>query len=897
MHRNGFNVVLALSALLASAATTIFATAHAAVPNGNGALLAEADARTPTQLPRDVRPTHYAITITPDAARLVFKGEVTIDIDVLMPTRRIVLNALDLEFAQVALISTDGARTPREPRVAIDPMAQTASFAFDSVLAPGSYRLAMHYTGKIGTQAAGLFALDYDSPAGTRRALYTQFENSDARRFIPCWDEPLFKTTFDLVAVVPAEQMAISNMPVAQRITRDDGTARIVFARSPSMSSYLLFFGLGDFERAIATQGTTEIGVVTQRGKTAQAAFALESAKAILVEYNDYFDTPYPLPKLDNVAGPGSSQFFGAMENWGAIFTFKNGLLLDPAISTQEDKQRVFNDAAHEMAHQWFGDLVTMRWWDDLWLNEGFASWMQGRSTERLHPEWNTALKFVAVRERAMERDALVTTHPVVQHIATVEQASQAFDSITYSKGQAVIRMLEGYVGAEAWRDGVRHYIKAHAYGSTASDDLWRAVEASAGKPVLRIAHEFTLQPGVPLIRVEHARCVNGQTELQLTQGEFSNDRPHKVPLQWSVPLIAHTLGNPTPASTLVRGHATMQVPGCGTLVVNAGQSGYYRTLYSPPQMAAIRDHFDQLAPIDQLGVFKDALALGLNGLQPTTDFLDLLQHTAIDTDPQVWAAIAESLTTIDRLYDGKAARQVQFRHYANARLAPVLARIGWLAKPDESTSVTNLRATLIDTLGALDDADVIAEARRRYAVQASNPAALPTALRKTVVGVVARHADGATWDQLHAAAIAESTPLVKDELYVNLSSTLDDQLARRALDLALTDEPGATNSARMIATVADLHPELAFDFATSHRAQVDPKIDSTSRSRYYPSLASNSLDAAVVARINVFAKAHIAPTSRLAAETAIATIQHRIELRDKRLPAIDAWLKKASPH
>ncbi|MEO5595800.1 MAG: M1 family metallopeptidase, partial [Lysobacteraceae bacterium] len=415
MHRKGFNVVLAVSALLAWGATTVIATAHAATPQRNGA---QADARTPTQLPRDVRPTHYAITITPDAARLMFKGEVTIDIDVLMPTRRIVLNALDLEFAQVDLISTDAARTPHKPHVGIDPQAQTASFAFDSVLVPGRYRLTMHYTGKIGTQAAGLFALDYDSPAGTRRALYTQFENSDARRFIPCWDEPAFKTTFDLVAVVPAEQMAISNMPVAQRTTRDDGTARIVFAPSPKMSSYLLFFGLGEFERAIATQGTTEIGVVTQRGKTAQAAFALESATAILVEYNDYFDTPYPLPKLDNVAGPGSSQFFGAMENWGAIFTFENRLLLDPAISTQDDRQSVFDVAAHEMAHQWFGNLVTMRWWDDLWLNEGFASWLQGRTTEKLHPEWNTALKFVAVRERAMERDALVTTHPVVQHIA-----------------------------------------------------------------------------------------------------------------------------------------------------------------------------------------------------------------------------------------------------------------------------------------------------------------------------------------------------------------------------------------------------------------------------------------------------------------------------------------------
>ena len=244
------------------------------------------------------------------------------------------------------------------------------------------------------------------------------------------------------------------------------------------------------------------------------------------------------------------------MENWGAIFSFEYILLVDPSISTQADRQTIFSVAAHEISHKWFGDLVTMAWWDDLWLNEGFASWMAGRTTEKLHPEWNTALGAVENRDEAMARDALATTHPVVQHIETVEQASQAFDAITYQKGEAVIRMLEGYVGATAWRAGVRRYMQRHAYGNTVSDDLWRAMEASAGKPITAIAHDFTLQPGVPLITVGESTCSGGASRVRLTQGEFSKDQPDKKPLAWRVPVILRSVGGGEPVRTLVSGGA-----------------------------------------------------------------------------------------------------------------------------------------------------------------------------------------------------------------------------------------------------------------------------------------------------------------------------------------------------
>jgi aminopeptidase N len=866
--------------------------------------------QTTTQLPRGVRPSHYQIALTPDAAAGTFSARVTITLEVLAPTTKITLNATELAFSSARLTPVGARGAPRDATIAVDAEAQTATFGFGRPLACGHYQLALDYTGVIGTQAIGLFSIDYDGAGAAapgastpgastpgpskQRALYTQFENSDARRMIPSWDEPAYKATFTLEAIVPAAQMAVSNMPLASRSALPDGRALVRFARTPKMSTYLLFFALGQFERASAMVDGTELGVITKPGGTAQAAFALDASQALLRQYNDYFGLRYPLPKLDNIAAPGRNEFFGAMENWGAIFTFEYAMLLDPAISTQADKQEVFVFAAHEMAHQWFGDLVTMRWWDDLWLNEGFASWMENRVTERVHPEWNTALGAVGVREQAIERDSVSTTHPVVQHIETVDQASQAFDEITYQKGEAVIRMLESYVGPNAWRGGVRAYLRAHAYGNTVSDDLWRAVERAAGKPVTGIAHDFTLQPGVPLIRLESALCEAGRTRVTLTQSEFSRDRPARKPLRWRVPVIVQLAGASEQVRTLVvGGKSTVNLPGCGAVIVNAGQSGYYRTLYAPPQFGALKARFADLAPIDQIGLLADSWSLGLAGRQPASDFLDLADGAPLTADPQVWGKIARVFGALHELYAGEARRQLRLDQYASARLAAVLARIGWDAKAGESGPLANLRATLIETLGALGDPLTIAEARRRYAAPASEPAALPAALRKTITAIVARHADPLAWDALHAAALAEPSAMIKDRLYGYLAAARDPALAQRALELAMTDEPGLTNSAAMLARVADTHPDLAFDFAIANMAKVHDRVDASSRSRYFPRLAGGSADPAMRAKLSAYANAHLAPGSRRDAESAIASIDERIKVRAERLPAIDAWLAR----
>ena len=880
--------ILATAITLALAGASVSAMAQEAV-----AAPAAQAASVTTQLPRNATPSHYRVEVTPHAERMVFDGKVGIDLDVLEQTNSITLQAAQMSFSNSAIVAAKGGK-PMPATVSVDAEAQTATFTFAKPLAPGKYTLNTDYSGVINTQANGLFALDYPTESGNKRALFTQFENSDARRFIPSWDEPNYKATFDLSIVVPEADMAVGNMPVASSKPLGNGLKQVTFQTTPKMSTYLLFVSSGDFEREALTDDGVEIGVVTQKGKVSQARFAMEASRDVLREYNDYFGIRYPLPKLDNVAAPGSSQFFSAMENWGGIFTFEASLLLDPAVSNISDKQRVFSVAAHEIAHQWFGDLVTMAWWDDLWLNEGFATWMEGRTSRKLHPEWDVNNVDAAMTSRgAMGRDAYSTTHPIVQHVATVEQASQAFDGITYGKGAAVIAMLEDYVGADAWRNGVRSYLQAHAYGNAVTDNLWAEVDKAApGKHFTEVAHDFTLQPGVPLIRVA-SQCVGGKTQVSLSQGEYTIDRKDKTPLRWRVPVTVRGAdGNEV--RVLVDGNGSVELPGCaGPVLVNAGQKGYYRTLYAPEQFKALSAGFAKLPVVDQLGVMMDASALAAVGQQPESDLLDLTAKVAADAPLDLWSMVAGTLGGIDGLFDGDAARQAAFRKYARSRLSPVLQSLGWDGRDDDSAQTKQLRGSLIQVLSSMGDAQVIGEANRRFQAFLAKPESLSADLRRTVLAVVARNADAATWEQLHTLAKQETSAMVRDQYFRLLSMAKDETLAQRALDMALTDEPGATNSAGMIAGVSREHSDLAFDFAVAHHDKVDTLVDSTSRARYYPGLGMASDNPQMVDKIKAFAEQHIAETSRRDAEAVINGIQTKLKLRAERKPQIDAWLKQ----
>jgi len=854
-------------------------------------LLATSAFAAPGRLPTDVRPLSYDITVEPDAQKLTFTGSETVAIEVLKPTRTMTLNAAEIAIADVKLNGTIAAT------VTTDAEGQTATFTFAQPVSAGTHNLSLSYSGKINQSATGLFAIDYDNVDGSKgRMLATQFEAPDARRFAPMWDEPGIKTPFTLTAITPAGQTAFSNMPVATKTAAAGGKTAWKFQPSPKMSSYLLYLGMGDVERKTVMAGNTEIGVITRRGVVDQGDYALDSAKRILAYYNDYFGTPYPLPKLDMIAGPGSSQFFGAMENWGAIFYFERILLIDPKLQTESQKQDIFNVVAHEMAHQWFGDLVTMAWWDDLWLNEGFASWMASKTSNDLNPEWGALSQSLAFdRQGAIARDARVTTHPIIQQVETPDQISQAFDDITYRKGEAVIRMLEGAVGADPFRAGVRSYMAKYAYGNTVTDQLWAEIAASSGKPVKPMMDSFTTQGGVPLIKVGNPTCANGSTTVSLSQYRFGLDTPSKAPQTWLVPVRVAQAGG-TGDGTLVQVSgatpAAATIAGCGLTIANYGQSAYFRTQYTPGHLARLRASFGRLSVNDQLGLVADNYGLANSADQGIDQYLALVDTVPTNASPLVWGLVAGQLAGMDRMLTD-APQQAAFRLKARAKLAPVFAKVGWEAKPGESSSTALLRETLLPILGTFGDPAVAAQART-YANQSfAQPDAVPGPIRLSALSIFAYRATPAEWETLHEKAKAERSPVAKLLLYRTLGAVLDPKLAQRALDLTLTDEIPVPMRGNVIQAVTNVHPAMAFDWAVANAETVNANLEASTRAAFIVSLPSGSGDPAVAGRVTAYAEKNLPAGSRKPAETTVAVINYRAELRARQAAAIGRWAGK----
>ncbi|PYJ16951.1 MAG: aminopeptidase, partial [Verrucomicrobia bacterium] len=433
------------------------------------------------KLPKEVIPVEYSIRIVPDIDRFVFTGMETVKLSVRSPVRQLVLNALELEITEASI---DDMALPKSA-IHINKEKELLTLALPSDLTLGDHTLALRFEGKINEAGQGLFYMHYQEQGSgaTKLMLGTQFEATDARRFFPCWDEPAFRARFQLTTVVLENWLAVSNMPVESE-KKVDGGKEVRFAATPSMSSYLNVFVAGELDSIESRVGSTQIRVITTKGKAELGRYALEATAQILQYYNDYFGVPYPLPKLDQIALPGG--FGGAMENWGGITYYESALLFDPKNSSAETKQNIYEVLAHEMAHQWFGDLVTMAWWDNLWLNEGFASWMGSKCTAHFNPQWEVWLRRESPRdptrrvgiakEAAMEGDARSTTHPIQQFIATEAEANSAFDDITYKKGQSFLRMLESFLGEDVFRDGIRRYITAHKYSNSTTADLWNAL-------------------------------------------------------------------------------------------------------------------------------------------------------------------------------------------------------------------------------------------------------------------------------------------------------------------------------------------------------------------------------------------------------------------------------------
>lgn len=837
-------------------------------------------------LPADARPIAYDISIAPDAARLSFEGRAVLSFEVVRPTSRVVVNGIDLAVASASL---DG----KPARAEIDAARQQIAFSTGAPLAIGRHSLTVDYTGRINESAIGLFVSEFPSEGGAKgKVLSAQFEPGDARRVAPMWDEPALKAVFEIEVTAPKGWTAVSNMPPAKSEALADGRTRIRFKPSPKMSSYLAHMTIGALDRITARSGDTEVGVVTRAGYGEQGRTALNDVVAQLAFYNDYFATPYPLPKLDNIAVPGVGGF-GAMENWGAILYFEPFLLIDPKISSAKDRQNVFVFTSHEVSHQWFGDLVTMSWWDDLWLNEGFASWMENKSTDKLHPEWKIWLQAAEGRETALRLDARHTTHPVVQTVNNMEEANLAFDTITYQKGQEVIRMIEDYVGEAPFQAGVRAYMKKHAYGNTVSSDLWRELSAASKTPIEAIARDFTMQAGVPLIEVKSTACEGGKGVVTLSQGRFGVDEASRAVQTWTVPVKAATLGGP-PARALVSGLAAQKLTfaACGPVKVNYGHSSYFRTLYDPASLAGLRGQFSKLSDGDQLGLLDDAYALGEAGYQPFSDYFGLTAEVGPTADPVIQAQVVRNLRRGVALYDGLSG-EAAFKAFAAKRLGGLFAAVGWEPKPGESENVSLLRADLIEGLAEVDDVELVRQARARFAAHQAGTAPLSNDLFQPVLAVVGAKANATAFATLRGLAKAAKSPREQQLMLQALAGVEDEALAREVLALALTDESPKQLAPTLVRNVAIVHSDLVWTWAQAHEAELEARLDSLQRLEFWPALVAASNDPKAADELAAYAAAKLPPAARKPVDERRSALAYRAEVRAKRLPAVDAWLAK----
>jgi aminopeptidase N len=778
----------------------------------------------PGRLPKNVVPVSYDVAIVPDADALRLAGTESVQLQFRAATATVQFNSLNETLSHVLL---DG--KPVKSVTSSDEQQLTTVTLTKPVT--GLHTLSFSYTGKIETQPQGLFAQKYTKSGGGQAVmLSTQMEATDARRMFPCWDEPAFRAYFHLTVTVPVSWATVGNMPIARRTVHGQ-SATVSFQQSPKMPSYLVEFTGGDLREVSAARGGTRFGVWAVAGHEQDGAVALASAQDILADYNDYFGYPYPLPKLDSIAVPGG--FSGAMENWGAI-TYNDRVLLVGPSSTMQNRQTVFSIQAHEMAHQWFGDLVTMGWWDDTWLNESFASWLAAKETAARHPQWRWWEQEDESRESAMAADARATSHAIEQHVTDELQAANSFDSdITYSKGEALLRMLEAYIGEDVFRQGIRSYIKNRAYSNAAAADLWNALGHASGKNVPAVAAPWIEKPGFPLVSVTAACDSSGNRRVTLSQKRFLLNGGGANGAQWQVPLRIRT-GSAAPRNVLLDTPEQKTEAGrCDeALSVNADAVGYYRVQYDADTLAVNTRLFPSAVDGDRIALLDDQWALVGSGEASLQNFLALASSMGADRDARAWQQIVRALAIIEYAERGSSGHQA-FAAYARALIKPVAAELGWDAAPQETPDVGDLRDTLLRDLSRWDDQATIDEARRRFAAFVQDPHNVSADAQATLLAIVGQNADAATFAQLHTLAKGAKDDTFMQRCYVALARVRDPDLARQVVQIALSDElPPQANTLglRLIVALAREHPRLSWDTYIAHQDQLMKSVSSEVR-------------------------------------------------------------------
>ncbi len=646
-------------------------------------MASEADYR----LPRIVVPSHYDIVLEPDLADASFQGSVTIDLDIVEPTATIELHAIELDLRSVTV--AQGA-IEQQGSVELDEDAETATFTFDRELSSGRAVLVIDFSGNLNDDLRGFYRSVFTDDDGNEHTIATtQFEATDARRAFPCWDEPAFKATFRTTLIVDDGLFAVTNASEIGRTALDSGKVEVRFDTTMKMSTYLVAFVVGEL---VATDpvdvGGVPLRIIAPPGNEHLTDFALDMGAHALRFFADYYDIPYPGDKLDMVAIPDFA--FGAMENLGCITYRETALLLNPETATQTEFTRVADVIAHEIAHMWFGDLVTMKWWNGIWLNEAFATFAEIKCVDAYKPEWNRWLSFSAMRAISQEIDALASTRPIEFEVKSPSDANAMFDVLTYQKGSSVLRMLEQYIGEETFRSGINAYLKKHAYGNTDTPDLWAALEEASGEPVGQIMDTWILQGGYPRLIVER----DGD-RIRLTQQHFrligDGDSTWQLPV-----LYSSSQGD---GKTLV-GEEPVTIEAAGDLIANAGGEGFFRVGYSQELLPGVIERLPDLDPIERYGIVSDAYAAVVKGDAPASSYLKLVAGLKDENEVDVWSIALSGVANLDRVIssDDRSAMQRFVRDVVSGKVN----QLGWSVGAGESDRQRQMRGLLLRTFGDL---------------------------------------------------------------------------------------------------------------------------------------------------------------------------------------------------
>ncbi|HEU5462984.1 MAG TPA: M1 family metallopeptidase [Candidatus Binatia bacterium] len=746
------------------------------------------------RLPTSVAPERYELRLAPDLASWTFTGTEVIAVAVHEPVQEIVLNAAELELQSVFLRSADGRSTPGQARLESD--TEQAILSFGGNVAPGRYQLELHFSGVLNDKLHGFYRSTYkDADGRERRLASTQFESTDARRAFPCWDEPAIKAVFQVTLLIDPGLTAISNArALRQTVLSDSGKKEVVFADTMKMSTYLVAFIVGEFEATEAVLvDHAPLRVWAVPGKRHLTEFALEIGKASLEHFSRYYDLPYPGDKLDLVAIPDFAS--GAMENLGAITFRETALLVDRDRATRAELERVADVVSHENAHMWFGDLVTMQWWNGLWLNEAFATFMEMLAVDAWKPEWRRWESFTVSRAAAMQVDGLKSTRPIEFRVDRPEEAAGMFDVLTYEKGASVLRMLEQYLGAAAFRDGIRLYLRRHAYGNAETTDLWDALEQSTRLPARAVMDSWIFQPGYPLITV-----ASDGSRVSLTQQLFrylpdSSDGERR----WSVPIFlrAGTQSGIVEKVLLLRERqqsVDLETP-VDWVVVNAGGHGFYRVRYSGALLESLQAALaTRLSAVERFGLINDMWAAAQAGLASLTDYLELIALLSAEADVNVWTTVIGSGHYLERVLADSQIVELAARF--RALLTPAVERLGWSARAGESELDSQLRGDLIGALGAVaQDADCQRRARELFAEYESAPEKINRNLVPALIAIVAHTGSITDYEKFYNRFKTAATPQDETRYLFALANFPVPELIDRTLQLTLSGEVRTQNA------------------------------------------------------------------------------------------------------